>query len=78
MRKLKISANIWEIMQALRMNEKEQILKCPICKKPAITDREKNPYLPFCSERCRTIDLGAWLDGKYVIESDEPFFDSEQ
>ena len=40
--------------------------------------QRKNPYLPFCSERCRTIDLGAWLDEKYVIESDEPFFDSEQ
>ena len=43
-----------------------------------ILDKDKNPYLPFCSERCRTIDLGAWLDEKYVIEHDEPFFDSEQ
>jgi len=36
-------------------------------------DEEKNLYFPFCSERCRTIDLGAWLDEKYVIESDELF-----
>ncbi len=57
---------------------KDKILKCPICKKPALMDREENPYLPFCSERCRTIDLGAWLDEKYVIEGDELFFDSEQ
>jgi hypothetical protein len=41
-------------------------------------DKEQNPFLPFCSERCRTIDLGAWLDGKYAIESHEPFFDSGQ
>ena len=40
-------------------------------------DKEQNSYLPFCSERCRTIDLGAWLDGKYVIESDELFMGSE-
>ncbi|MZH03454.1 MAG: DNA gyrase inhibitor YacG [Nitrospinae bacterium] len=59
------------------MKDKKKTLKCPICKKPAILDREKNPYLPFCSERCRTIDLGAWLDEKYVIENDEHFFDSE-
>ena len=52
--------------------------KCPTCKKCALKDKEKNPYLPFCSERCRTIDLGAWLDEKYVIESDESFFDSKQ
>ena len=58
--------------------KKEKVLNCPICKEPAILVKDKNPYLPFCSERCRTIDLGAWLDEKYVIESDEPFFDSEQ
>ena len=58
--------------------KKEKVLNCPICKEPVVLDKDKNPYLPFCSERCRTIDLGAWLDEKYVIESDEPFFDSEQ
>ena len=61
------------------MKDKEKNFKCPICKKPALGDRKKNPYFPFCSERCRTIDLGAWLDEKYVIESDEePFFDLKQ
>jgi uncharacterized protein len=59
------------------MTENEKKLKCPICKNLSEMDKEQNPYLPFCSERCRTIDLGAWLDGKYVIESDDPFIDSE-
>ena len=59
------------------MTKKEKKLKCPICKNLSEMDKEQNPYLPFCSERCRTIDLGAWLDGKYVIESDDPFIDSE-
>jgi endogenous inhibitor of DNA gyrase (YacG/DUF329 family) len=27
------------------------------------------PYRPFCSERCRSIDLGSWLDGAYRISS---------
>ncbi len=60
-----------------KMVNEEKNFKCPICKKTALRDREKNSYFPFCSERCRRIDLGAWLDEKYVIESEEPFFDSK-
>jgi endogenous inhibitor of DNA gyrase (YacG/DUF329 family) len=41
-------------------------LKCPICKKPV---RSTDPEFPFCSERCRTIDLGKWASGQYVISS---------
>jgi hypothetical protein len=40
---------------------------CPICKKPAELDRTKNPYAPFCSRRCKTIDLGRWLGEGYRI-----------
>ena len=36
--------------------------KCPICGKPA-TEASK----PFCSERCRDVDLNRWLSGSYVI-----------
>jgi hypothetical protein len=38
---------------------------CPICKKP--TDSEANTEFPFCSERCRVVDLGNWASEKYVI-----------
>jgi len=41
-------------------------MKCPICKKEV--DRA-NPEFPFCSERCRVIDLGNWASGKYVIST---------
>jgi len=41
-------------------------MKCPICRKEMKRD---NPEFPFCSERCRTIDLGNWASGKYVIPS---------
>ncbi|HZV82654.1 MAG TPA: DNA gyrase inhibitor YacG [Geobacteraceae bacterium] len=40
-------------------------VKCPICKREVQwTD---NPSRPFCSERCRLIDLGAWSSGDYRV-----------
>jgi endogenous inhibitor of DNA gyrase (YacG/DUF329 family) len=41
-------------------------LKCPTCKKPV---KSKDTDFPFCSERCRLIDLGKWASGAYVISS---------
>jgi uncharacterized protein len=41
-------------------------LNCPICKKLV---QRKDPEFPFCSERCRLIDLGKWASGEYVISS---------
>ena len=43
--------------------------KCPTCKQGVGPDGK---YFPFCSERCRLIDLGRWLDGKYQIPVEEP------
>lgn len=37
---------------------------CPICRKPV---RDTAPTFPFCSERCRTIDLGKWASEDYRI-----------
>jgi endogenous inhibitor of DNA gyrase (YacG/DUF329 family) len=48
-------------------------LKCPICKKPVTV---ASPDFPFCSERCRKIDLGKWASGAYVITS--PVTDAEE
>lgn len=41
-------------------------VKCPICKKPVPVD---DPNMPFCSDRCRVIDLGNWASEKYVIST---------
>jgi endogenous inhibitor of DNA gyrase (YacG/DUF329 family) len=41
-------------------------IKCPTCKQS--TEWEKNPNRPFCSERCKLIDLGAWASDEYTIE----------
>ncbi len=47
-------------------------LRCPTCRKLVL---RKDPEFPFCSERCRTIDLGKWASGGYVISS--PISDPE-
>jgi endogenous inhibitor of DNA gyrase (YacG/DUF329 family) len=42
--------------------------RCPICSKSYAIDRiDDLRSFPFCSERCRLIDLGRWIDGSYVI-----------
>lgn len=41
-------------------------ISCPQCKN--ITTWEENPWRPFCSERCKVIDLGAWVMEEYRIE----------
>ena len=41
-------------------------MKCPICKKEVPID---DPLLPFCSERCKLIDLGKWASEDYVIST---------
>jgi hypothetical protein len=43
---------------------------CPICRKAfEIAQLDDLPSFPFCSDRCRLIDLGRWIDGAYVISS---------
>jgi len=41
-------------------------MRCPICRKVVPSD---GPFAPFCSDRCRIIDLGNWASEKYVISS---------
>lgn len=40
-------------------------VKCPTCQRRV--PWAGNPFRPFCSERCKLIDLGAWAEGKYTI-----------
>jgi len=48
-------------------------IRCPICKKAV---KCTDPDSPFCSDRCRVIDLGKWSSGAYVISS--PVKDAEE
>lgn len=41
------------------------LIRCPICRRTFDTDY--SPAMPFCSERCRQIDLGRWYDEGYSV-----------
>lgn len=47
-------------------------LRCPTCRTIVL---RRDPEFPFCSERCRLIDLGKWASGAYVVSS--PIIDPE-
>lgn len=45
------------------------VVPCPICKQPSEFS-PANRWRPFCSERCRMIDLGHWASDDYAIPAD--------
>lgn len=44
--------------------------KCPICD-AAVKPRSENKLFPFCSARCKTIDLGKWLNEEYRVPAED-------
>jgi len=50
---------------------KARTFPCPTCGKVVEWDLHQQ-WRPFCSERCRMIDLGKWLDETHRIPADEP------
>jgi endogenous inhibitor of DNA gyrase (YacG/DUF329 family) len=58
------------------MADKVIEVRCPTCNK-VIRTSGSNPlseakYFPFCSQRCKLVDLGHWLDGDYKITTELP------
>lgn len=49
--------------------KRRKMTPCPICGNKI--DLGEAEYKPFCSPRCKTIDLGRWLGGDYAIATDE-------
>ena len=45
-------------------------VSCPTCQRP-VEWSEASPFRPFCSERCKLIDLGAWVSEQRVIPGEE-------
>lgn len=45
-------------------------VECPTCKAPVTWD-DSFPDRPFCSHRCRLIDLGAWASEEHVVPGEE-------
>jgi len=57
---------------------KTKLIACPYCGKETVYSPE-NPYRPFCSERCRLIDLGQWANETYrVPTTSTPAMDQDQ
>jgi endogenous inhibitor of DNA gyrase (YacG/DUF329 family) len=56
------------------------LIRCPICERTF--DTEQSTAMPFCSDRCRQIDLGRWLGEKYSVPverlDEEEEFDEEE
>ena len=53
------------------MSEPSRIISCPTCL-ARVKWTPANPFRPFCSERCRLIDLGAWAAEEHRIAGAEP------
>lgn len=52
------------------------LVKCPNCGKP--TEFTGNEFRPFCSERCKLLDFGAWADGEYSLPSETASMTDEE
>ena len=44
----------------------DRMPRCPTCR-AEVKPREENPSFPFCSPRCRAVDLGRWFTGEYRV-----------
>jgi len=52
----------------------EKIVTCPQCKGDSVY-APTNPYRPFCGERCKNLDLGAWASESFRVPAPEQFED---
>jgi len=55
--------------------DKKIEIKCPICKKQF--EYTSSKWRPFCSERCRDVDLGRWINGSYSVPSEKKLDDDD-
>ena len=54
----------------MMQNKAPPVVSCPRCGREHQWDTS-NPYRPFCSERCKLIDLGKWANEEYRVEQRE-------
>ena len=53
------------------MATEQKIVRCPACGGDSVY-HESNPYRPFCSERCKSLDFGAWASESFRVPSEAP------
>ncbi|MGI8669014.1 MAG: DNA gyrase inhibitor YacG [Aridibacter sp.] len=51
-------------------------IKCPNCGKK--TEYTGNEFRPFCSERCKLLDFGAWADGEFALPAESSALTEEE
>jgi hypothetical protein len=56
--------------------KKPAVVACPQCGREVVWDKEISPFRPFCSERCKLIDLGQWAEENYSIPAEPPADDN--
>jgi len=52
------------------------VVKCPTCGKE--TQYQGNEFRPFCSERCKLLDFGAWADEEYSLAAEDQAVSEEE
>ena len=57
--------------ERIEPREGERIVRCPSCGGDSVYS-ERNPYRPFCSARCKGIDLGAWASEEFRMPAEAP------
>jgi endogenous inhibitor of DNA gyrase (YacG/DUF329 family) len=50
---------------------KPRLVRCPACSGDSVY-APSNPYRPFCSERCKNLDLGAWASESFRVPDESP------
>jgi uncharacterized protein len=55
----------------MNTNATARQVPCPRCRQPSLF-APSNPWRPFCSERCRSADLGAWANESYRVPAESP------
>ncbi|ARN57732.1 DNA gyrase inhibitor YacG [Sedimentisphaera salicampi] len=55
----------------------KKVFSCKKCGKE-IRGLKENPHFPFCSKRCRYMDLGSWLSEEYTMEKQEYYDTGEE
>ena len=50
---------------------KPRIVRCPACGGDSVY-APANPFRPFCSERCRSLDFGAWASESFRVPDETP------
>lgn len=54
----------------------QRTVRCPACGGPSLY-APANPCRPFCSERCKQIDLGAWASEQFAVPEQQPDIDPD-